>query len=381
MKRIVGILGWLGIALVVAALYVRFGPGVPATWYSWSQPLALAGLVVTALYALTQWRDIGRSFQNRGMQYGSIAIGSIAVFLGVLIAINFISNRQNKRWDWTQAGQFSMSDQTKQLLRSLKNPVKLYIFYSSGQDPQQYKDQVTEYKYYSGQIDAEFIEAERNPTQAEKYQITAVPTVIVEYQGRTERTTQADEQGLTNALKKVVEGKAKKAYFVQGHGEKDPTSTEPLGYKSAADFLTQDNFEVAKLPLPQEGKIPDDATLVIVAGPTIDFFPPEIEAVKAFLKRGGKLLLMIDPPGRNATQSLPNLIALARDWGMNVGNDIVVDASGIGRIIGTDASVPIAIPKSHPITRDLGNTITAYPLARSVTPIEGGAERPSISVL
>jgi ABC-type uncharacterized transport system involved in gliding motility auxiliary subunit len=374
MKNIVGILGWLGIALVTAALYVRFGPGVPDTWYSWSRPLALAGLVVTALYALTQWRDIQRSFQKRGMQFGSVAIGSVVMFLAVLVGINWISSRQNKRWDWTQAGQFSMSEQTKQLLRSLQRPVKIRVFYGSGQDPQQYRDQMTEYRYYSGHIDAEFVEADRNPTQAEKYGITTVPTVLIEYEGRTERSNQADEQGITNALKKAVEGKAKKAYFVQGHGEKDPTSGEPLGYKTAADSMAQDNFEVAKLPLPQEGKIPEDATLIVVAGPTIDFFAPEIEALKAFLKRGGKLLLMLDPPGRTATQPLTNLIALAREWGMNVGNDVVVDASGMGRMIGTDASVPLAAPMPHAITRDMATVITGYPLARSVTPIEGGAD-------
>jgi ABC-type uncharacterized transport system involved in gliding motility auxiliary subunit len=374
MKNLVGILGWLGIALVTAALYVKFGPGVPETWYSWSRPLALAGLVVTALYAATQWRDIQRSFQKRGMQFGSVAIGSIVILLAVLVGINWISSRQNKRWDWTQGAQFSMSDQTKQLLRSLQRPVKVHVFYGSGQDSQQYRDQMTEYKSYSSQIEAEFTDLDRNPTLAEKHGITTVPTVLIEYEGRTERSNQADEQGITNALKKAVEGKAKKVYFVTGHGEKDPMSGEPLGYKTAADFMAQDNFEVAKLPLPQEGKIPEDATVIVVAGPTIDFFAPEIEALKAFLKRGGKLLLMLDPPGRNATQPLTSLIALAREWGMNVGNDIVVDLSGMGRLIGTDASVPLAGPMPHPITRDMAAVVTAYPLARSVTPIEGGAD-------
>jgi ABC-type uncharacterized transport system involved in gliding motility auxiliary subunit len=252
--------------------------------------------------------------------------------------------------------------------------VTVRVFYGSQQDPQQYRDQLDEYKYYSSQISTEFVEADRNPTQAEKYGITGVPTVLVEYDGRTERSNQVDEQGLTNALKKAVEGKAKKIYFVQGHGEKDPTSSEPTGYKAAADALAQDNFDVAKLALPQEGKIPDDASVVVIAGPTIDFFAPEVEALKGFLKRGGKVLLMVDPPGKNATSGLPNLIAFAREWGISIGNDIVVDVSGVGRLIGTDASVPIAMPKPHALTRDLGNTITAYPLARSVTVIEGGAD-------
>jgi hypothetical protein len=63
--------------------------------------------------------------------------------------------------------------------------------------------------------------------------VTAVPTVILEYGGRTQRATSLDEQSMTNALKKILEGKAKKAYFTEGHGERDITdqSTRP-GYKA-----------------------------------------------------------------------------------------------------------------------------------------------------
>ena len=45
---------------------------------------------------------------------------------------------------------------------------------------------------------------------------------------------------------------------------------------------------------------------------------------------------------------------LLKDWGIEVGNDIVVDASGIGQLLGTDESVPVAARyPSHPITERL----------------------------
>jgi ABC-type uncharacterized transport system involved in gliding motility auxiliary subunit len=371
-KNVVGILGWLGIALVAGALVGQCVPGVPVTLQENARSLALAGLVVTLLYALTQWRDIRRSFEGRGMQYGSIAIGSVVVFLAVLAGINYIGNRQSKRWDWTAAGQFSMSDQTKQLLRSLSRPVKMRVFYGTGQDAQQYRDQLTEYKSYSGQLETEFVEVNRNPVEAEKHGVTSVPTVLIEYQGRTERSSTVDEQGITNALKKAVEGKAKKIYFVQGHGERDSALGDQNGYRGAAEALAQDNFEVAKVNLAQEAKIPDDATILAIAGPTIDYFGPEVEAVRTFLKRGGKLLLMIDPPKKDATTQPTSLIALAREWGVALGNDMVLDPAA--RLSGMSEIVPVGAPQEHPITRGFGNIGTAYPMARSATPIPGGAD-------
>src|SRR5207245_7143618 len=85
-----------------------------------------------------------------------------------------------------------------------------------------------------------------------------------------------------------------------------------------------------------------------------------------------KLLLELDPPDKPDSPPLTNLIAVAHDWGIDVGNNIVVDISGMGRLIGTDASVPVAASyPSHPMTQRF-SLLTAFPLARSVTPVEGG---------
>src|SRR5262249_11823895 len=80
-----------------------------------------------------------------------------------------------------------------------------------------------------------------------------------------------------------------------------------------------------------------------------------------------------DPPDRPDSLPLTNLIALAHDWGVDLGNDIVVDVSGMGRLIGASEAVPVAAPPypSHPITQRF-NLLTAYPLARSATAVSGG---------
>ena len=107
MKRALAILGWVGFALVAAAVILRF---TKPDWPAATQNLAIAGLVVTVIYALSQWRDIGRSFEGRNVRYGSIAAGSVLVFVAILVAVNWLASRQNKRWDLTESKQFSLSD-------------------------------------------------------------------------------------------------------------------------------------------------------------------------------------------------------------------------------------------------------------------------------
>jgi ABC-type uncharacterized transport system involved in gliding motility auxiliary subunit len=371
-KRILGLLGWLGVVLVLAAVAIRF---VKPEWMEWSRWLAVAAVVVTGIYALSQWREIARSFQARNVRYGTIAAASVLIFLAILVGINWIANRQNKRWDLTESQQFTLSDQTRQVVGELDQPLRIRVFYESrdGGSDQQYRDKLDEYAYLSNQVSVEYIDAIQEPSQAQAAEVQSLPTILFEYAGRTERTSSTDEQSLTNTLKKVILGQAKKVYFVQGHGEKDTSASDPSGYSGAVQQLKGDNFEAAPLNLAQQGKIPDDASVLIIAGPKSDLLPGEIDAVTAYLTRGGKLMLMLDPPTTADAPDPTGLIALAKSWAIDVGRNIVIDQTGMGQMFGGGPETPIAMPVSHAITRNL-RQITAFALARSATPIEGGSE-------
>jgi ABC-type uncharacterized transport system involved in gliding motility auxiliary subunit len=369
-KSIIGLLGWGGVVLVVAAVAIRlFRP----EWQPWSQRLALAGLIVVILYAITQWRDIGRSFQGKGAKYGSIAIGSVLVFLAIVVGINWIANRQNKRWDLTEGSQFSMSDQTRQVLTSLKEPVKVQTFYTPDVDLQSIRDVFDEYAYLTGQFTVEYIDALKSPAIAQQEGVTSVPLAIMRYRDRTERVQRIDEQSVTNALKKLMEGQAKKIFAIQGHGERDITDSSAQHYSTLVAEVKNDNFEVLAHNLPQQMKVPDEATIVMVAGPTIDYLPQEIDLLRGYLNRGGKLWLMLDPPTKVDDKPLTNLLGFAREFGIDVGTNIVLDASGLGQAFGAGPQIPLAMPApgGHPITRNL-RVVTAFPLARSIT-VQSGA--------
>src|SRR5262249_20286825 len=218
----------------------------------------------------------------------------------------------------------------------------------------------------------EYIDPDKKPTVASQNGIQQYGTILFKYKDRSERVTTDNEQDITTGIIKVVQGQQKKVYFTQGHGEKDPTSSERDGFKGIGDTLTRENYTVDKVVLAQSGSVPGDAAVLIVAGPKTDFFPGEIDAIKKYLDKAGKVLLMLDPPEKADSAPLTNLIALAHDWGVDATNTIVVDASGMGRLIGTDASTPVAANyPTHPIT-DRFSVLTAYPLARAVLPIQGG---------
>jgi ABC-type uncharacterized transport system involved in gliding motility auxiliary subunit len=367
MQKIFGIIGWIGTALVFGAVAIRmFYPD----WNQYATYAAWAGLASVLIYMAGQWREVADFYKGRGAKYGTMSIVSILVFLGILVAVNYLGTRQNKRWDFTANQVYSLSDQTIKILKELKEPVKVTVFERSDRQDM-HKDRLKSFEYQTTKLTTEYIDPDKEPTRAGAAKVETLPTILLDYQGRTERVTASTEQELTNALIKVVTGKTRKVYFTQGHGEKDTASSDRGGFSSAVEAMKQDNLAVEQLVLIQQKTVPDDATIVAIAGPTTDFFQPEIEALNAYVAKGGKVMVMLDPLLKGPAQ--PLLTQFLTDWGIRAGTDVVLDASGMGQMLGTDASVPVAAQyPGHPITEGF-RVITAYPMARSMTPIEGGS--------
>src|ERR1700750_2515281 len=116
LNRILRRIGWLGTAMVFVAVAIRFG--FPAK-EQYAYYLAWGGLVCVLAYTLGQWREIAAVFSRRQARYGTLMGVSIAVVLGILVAINYIGAKQNKWWDLTANKQFSLSDQSRNVVAKL----------------------------------------------------------------------------------------------------------------------------------------------------------------------------------------------------------------------------------------------------------------------
>jgi len=254
-NRILSAIGWLGMALVIVAVGIRFG--LPAR-EQYAFYLAWAGLVAVLIYTLGQWREIASAFSGRQARYGTLAGVSILVVLGILTAINYIGAKQNKRWDLTANKQFSLSDQSRTVLVKLDSPLRIRVFAQEPDFPR-YRDKLKEYEYASKQVSTEYIDPDKKPTVARDLGIQTYGTIVFDYKGRSERATTDTEQELTNTVIKVVSGKQRKVYFTQGHGERDTASSDRDGYNSISTALGHENYGVDKVTIAQAGAIPDDA--------------------------------------------------------------------------------------------------------------------------
>ena len=367
LRIVITTLGWLGASLVFIAAAGRFlRADMQDVWF-WC---SVAGFICLCLYMLSQWRDIIKLFSTRQTRYGSLALASIVLVLGILTAINYIASRQNRRWDLTAAKQFTLSDQTIRILETLEGPAKILVF-DRENDFDRLRMRLGEYENVTDHVSVDYIDIDKQPSRARQYQIQTYGTVVFEYQDRVERVVANTEQDLTNALIKAIEGTERTVYFVQGHDEKNVRSAERDGYNTIGNALELDNFFVETLVLAQQTEVPADASMLIIAGPRTDLLESEIETLQQYLERGGKVLFLMDPSAELEPAQQANIRTLLSRWGVTLGDDIVFDGSAMGQLLGTDASMPVAADyPSHPIT-DRFNVLTAFPLARSVEPTPG----------
>jgi len=231
------------------------------------------------------------------------------------------------------------------------------------------EDLFKQYARYAGDNFAwKSVDPDRDPALAKAMGVEAYGTTVLEAKGRTEKVQDADqEEKLTNALVKVMREGKRVVYAVQGHGEADLANTDRPGFSEAKGALEKANYEVKPLALARQGKVPDDAAVLIVAGPRTDFFGPEVAALEAYLGRGGKLLAMVNPPFPERSQP-ETLRKLLGGWGLALDDDLIIELNPIGQAFGIGPQVPIVQQyEPHPITRDLAGITTLFPLARSIT--------------
>jgi ABC-type uncharacterized transport system involved in gliding motility auxiliary subunit len=375
MKKYLQKLDTLGLLFLVAAVIWY---SVSNVWDKRNLGLAIAGGALVIIGIAANYKQILQSLGRRSTKYVTNYVVSVILVIAVVSGLNYIGQRHPKRFDLTAAGRYTLAPQTLQVLSKLKQDVDIRAFFPGG-DYAPLKELLVEYRTASSHIHYQFIDPDKQPDVAKQYDVSVYGafqnpltgsqlkfgTVVVSFGSRREkiekRSEELQEQDLTNAIIKAGRSEAKKIYFIQGHGEKDPSDSERSGYSDAKTALESQGYKVETVNLASQGKVPDDARVLIEAGPTTEPFPQELQFVNDFLNKGGGLLVLVDPRA-------PSLQSFLKNWGVQVDNDLVLDVSGAGRLMGAGPSIPLVLNyENHKIT-DRFKAMTFFPLTRSIEP-------------
>ena len=328
--------------------------------------------------------------KSRATKYAGYATLYTLVMVGVLAAINFLANRYDKSWDSTHNKQFSLSDQTIKIAKGLKNDVTM-VYFGEQASFVSAKDLLDRYSTLSPKIHPEYIDPTRNPQKARSEGYRSDSPIIVEAGTRREGAKSLTEEEVTGALIRSQKTGERNVCFVNAANEKTIDDEAGSGISVLKTLLERDNYKTRTEKLstaatPDAGKqvqigqtapaatveVPKDCTALISVGPQLAYPPAVVQAIKSYVEGGGRAMFLLDETlqlGRSEPAAEnPDLEKMLEGWGVTVNKDLILDLSGLGRILGLGPEVPmIAQYESHPITAPLRSGVpTAFPLARSL---------------
>jgi ABC-type uncharacterized transport system involved in gliding motility auxiliary subunit len=326
-----------------------------------SLALIWAGILLIMFFLYTQLALIQKFIGQRSTIYGANTLVMTLVFIVILVLTAYMSVRHKVRVDLTDTGRYTLAPQTIKVLRALPSGLEVIAFYRSDERTRQaMADLLKEYAYYSPNFKFWFVDPDQSPLEAAKYGVTSYRTTLIRHEGKEAVVSFESENKLTNALLKVLRKETKRIYFLSGHGENSLTSTENVGYAAVKEALEEEHHEVRDLLLVEKSVVPEDASVIVVAGAKTALLPREMQLLADYLREGGSALFMLDPGDS------PQLGRFLKEFGFDVGEDIIIDQ--LSQVFGGNYLTPVVSEyfKNHPITAEF-DIATFFPMAQTVS--------------
>ena len=361
------------------------------------------GGALVALVGISYFSQVIAAFFSRTGRYGVNTTIMTAAFLGLVVVANYVAFENNYRVDTTATNQFSLAQRTQDLLEQLDRPISVVAYY-----PDEITDlevltrrgkaatMLEEFSQRSGRFTYQFVDPQKEADLARSQGVTAYETLTVSAVGTdiidlvqpTDPAFSRLEQDLYTALLVATATERKKVYFLAGHGERDVARETEDGYLEIRTGLEVDNYEVATLewsPAAEDVRVPDDAALLVIAGPTGALPDAHAETLNAYMagrepdgaprREGARLIFLAEPDTDDTFR------AFLAYWGVIVTDGYIRDVEGSAQgaprtlrlgIYNPQAPPEIVAPRGQPLN------VAFMPGAAAVEPIveEANTRRP-----
>lgn len=287
---------------------------------------------------------------------------SALLFLAVIVLLGWLSVQFKTEFDWTANQRNSLSAASIKQLGNMKGPVKVMAFAPSG--PENRADTTQFFVRYTAvkkDLAIEFVDPIKNPTKVREFNIQQVGDLVLEYDGRRETVRSGDmnEASITQALQRLSFAEQRFVVFLQGHGERSPVDSGAAGYSAFEQLLKENGFASQPLNLGTTPRVPDNAALVVVAGPSSALQPGETKILLDYLAAGGNLLWLSDPDSPPPPEDLSKALGVVFEKGTAIFPEYAAMTQDPSLFL--TATYP-----PTPVTQNLTEN-TLFPIARALS--------------
>ena len=334
--------------------------------------LISAGILILALalYAILEPDRISRFISGRQARYGSNALIMSIAFIGILLVGNVLTYQNPVTIaDLTEDKANTLAPELVAALEKLPDKITATGFFSQNMSTESADQLLSNIKASSnGKFEYQFINPDRDPQAARNAGVTGDGKILLQMGDHKEIAAFASESEILKAILRLINPGSSAVYFLAGHGERDIEQSGDASMIRAKETLESKNYSVKPLNLVVENKIPEDASVIVIAGPLKPVSENEVKLLEGYLANGGSLIVMDDPSilTEFGDESDPLAEMLAKDWGITFNNDIVIDLNSPQPTTAAAAYYD----STHPVTLNTNNLVTYFPFTRSLNMAE-----------
>jgi hypothetical protein len=292
----------------------------------------------------------------RRWKIGCDVVIRTALVLAVVVMVNYLGAKFYGRYFLSSQTQVRLSPRTLSVVHSVTNHVAVTVYYDKTDD--WYPTIIAllnEYHSANPNISVKTVDYLTDPGEAQKikdqYKLSSAKdkdlvifdcgghikivngealsqVKLEEVPNATEREFRRKpvafngEMMFTAMLLAVENPKPLKAYFLQGHGEPSLSDSGDQDYQKFGAVLAESYIATEPLQLLGGIAVPDDCSLLIIAGPRTAFSDSELQRIDQYLAQGGRLFVLFNELSVKRPTGLEPILAR---WGVNVVPDTVVD--------------------------------------------------------
>jgi len=288
--------------------------------------------------------------------------GASFVVLALLLAgiVLWLSNLYQGELDLTRTGRNSLSESSIAVVKSLDKPLQVTAFTGAKPELRTKIDQLVQsYQRYKDDINLVHVDPNTEPDRVRDAGIRFYDQLLLEYDGAKELLSSLTEESFSNALTRLGHRKERWLVFLSGHGERRTDRDANFDLSKWSEQLRQQGFRTRALSLAENPQIPQNTSVLVIAGPQVKLLAGEVKEIRRFVNDGGNLLWLIDPG------SLQGLERLAETLSIEIEPGTIVDPRS-QQLTGSPTALVIGDYRDHPAVKNFSKN-TVFPKACGIS--------------
>lgn len=291
---------------------------------------------------------------------GASYVALVVFIVGVLM---WLSTLYRAEFDLTRSGRNSLSPASIEVLKRLTGTLR-FTGFASPED--EHRADVVKllkaYQRHKDDIIVEWVDPDTDPERTRKAGVRYQGELVLRYGDASENVSQPDEETVTNALVRLGHRGERWVVFLDGHGERHPDRQANFDLSRWAEQLRHHGFQTRALSLAESPQIPQNTSVLVIAGPQTRLLAGEVRTLQKYLDDGGNLLWLTDP-GLN-----DGLGPLAEQLGIEIEPGVIVDPLS-QTLTGSPTAVVISKFGNHPAVQNFHDN-TVFPVACGLNVVE-----------